>query len=216
MASSRAIREPPAGSSPSGTAPARRPVRTADPGRLEPGRRDPRAGRRPLADAHRRALGGRRAGRALLDPDDHRARRGRGRVGRRGARSSIPAPRPTADRQALFTGTLEVHLGRDAELACRQHPGLRPGPGRRSSTGTPSSARARPPLGAGPARRPARPEPGRQPPRGRSQRRRAGRDRVRRRGPAVRPDLLHPPHRPRHDGQPPVEGRPPRRGADAT
>ena len=58
----------------------------------------------------------------------------------------------------------------------------------------------------------ARPEPGRQPPRRRSQLRRAGRDRVRRRGPAVRPDLVHPPRRPRHDRQPPLEGRPARRG----
>ena len=43
---------------------------------------------------------------------------------------------------------------------------------------------------------------------------RAGRDRVRVGRPAVRPHLVHPPHRPGHDRQPAQQGRPPGRGPE--
>ena len=71
-----------------------------------------------------------------------------------------------------------------------------------------------PPLGARPARRTARPLPGRQPARGRPEHRGAGRDRLRLGRPALRPDLVHPPRRSRHDRQPAEQGRPARRGPE--
>ena len=62
----------------------------------------------------------------------------------------------------------------------------------RSSTALADDRRGRDaPVGARPARRPARARRARQPPRRRSQLGRAGRDRVRQRRPAVRPDLVH-------------------------
>ena len=68
------------------------------------------------------------------------------------------------------------------------------------------------PLGARPARVAARPQPRRQPARGRPQLGRAGRDRLRRLRPGLRPDVLHPPRRAGHDRQPAVEGRAARSG----
>ena len=159
---------------------------------LDPGRRRRRARRRPARRA-RSSSAGRlgEAGSGAADPDARPPRRGRRRVGRRGARAV--RSRDGASRAA---GALRRHARRSCS---GRRPSSRvaslqelPRTSSRSSTATAEIGEgADAPLGARPARRPARPQPRRQPPRGRPQLGRAGRDRVRRRRPALRPDLVH-------------------------
>ena len=169
-----------------------------------PGRRPPRPSRSSCAGPPARRS---RPLRAHVHPPRRRRR------APRSSRSWLPSgadPAATAG-QSFLAGTLEVTLGREAQArsrasrTCRR----RPSP---SSTATPDRPGRLAPVGARPARLAARPEPRRQPARGRPQLGRAGRDRLRRRGPAVRPDLVHPPRRPGHDRQPALEGRAARQG----
>ena len=152
-----------------------------------------------LDAADRRPLGGRRAGPRARTPgrSSSSARAPR----RRSSRSSSPSDGAVRRRP----GAVHRH-DRDPPRA--------PAPGSRwrasrssartrscSSSATPTIGEgARPPLGARAARRPARPLARRQRARGRPQHGRAGRDRVRLGRPAARPDLVHAPRRPRHDG----------------
>ena len=161
--------------------PGRRPVRAADPRALEPGRRPRHPGRRPARAADHHPLARRRRpDRALHRPDVHRARRRRRGDRPRGARGERARASPTAG-QSFLAGTLEVRLGRDARLERRQPPGA-PRHDRRVPASQRRHRRGRDaPLGARPARFAPRPQPGRQPPGGRPQLGRAGRDRVRRR-----------------------------------
>ena len=167
---------------------------------LEPGHPPPRAGRRPVERADRPPLGRRHAGPRAARPHDHPARRRR--LGVRSSRSQVargPGDRaaPPASRcpQGLVGATTEIQLGAGAVAAVRLDPGPAVGHDRFSS-----SARRR----SGAAPRSASPSPSsgarlvrvadRQPADGaRELRGGAGRDRVRRRRPALRPDLVHPP-----------------------
>ena len=119
----------------------------------------------------------------------------------------MPSERATGDGpQALFAGTAEVVLGREANLSLAEPPGLRPSnlvafqP--RRDIGEDAAA----PLGARPARRRLGAAGSTTGSRATAARQ-AGRDRVRRCRSAVRPDLLHAPHRPRHDRRPAQQGR---------
>ena len=192
--------------------PARRPVRPADPGAAGP--RASSSTSRPASGSSGRSssAGGPARPVARSCADGHRARRGRRGDRRRGARGGGRRRRTGPVPSRSSPGTLEVHLRPDADARGRLDPGARRPATvafqhRQADIGEGATLHwALAQLGVAP-----RPQPGRQPPRGRSQLGRAGRDRVRRGRPAVRPDLVHPPHRPRHDRQPAVEGRPARR-----
>ena len=127
------------------------------------------------------------------------------------------APRRTADGgQALFTGTTRGRTwARDARLALARLQELRAATGRLPAPPRAGSARRATFTGRSPssAARLVRSRVDNLLAGDRSHRR-AGRDRVRRRRPAVRPDVVHPPRRPRHDRQPALEGRAAGRGAD--
>ena len=98
------------------------------------------------------------------------------------SRCSPAPPRSSSARGQARVASVQELPGRHRRV---------PASGRaRSATGAPA------PLGARPGRRPARPQPRRQPARGRPLVGRAGRDRLRRRRAALRPDVLHDPHRP--------------------
>ena len=146
----------------------------------------------------------------------------RGPLARRRGRS-----RPVMSRTIVALGdgaaatVLEEHVARAAPsrarrrpVASRRHVEVRLGARRARSTclelqdyrattvafqhrNGASSARARRCTGRSPSSVAPGPQPGRQPPRRRPQLGRPGRDRLRRRRPAVRPDHLHPPHRAR-------------------
>ena len=149
-------------------------------------------------------------GRAL-----HRAGRRRPRATaprRRSSRRSSPPTPPCPASQALFTSTTEVRLGAGARLAMASLQEAGPDQVVFQQRRADDRRGRGPPLGARAARRPARPLPRRQRPRGRPEHGRAGRDRVRRRRPAPRPHLVHAPRRPRHDGPAPVQGRAARQG----
>ena len=109
--------------------------------------------------------------------------------------------------QGLFCGTTEVVLGHGCSPGSRRDPGPRAAPGRVPASVRAHRRRRLAPLGDGPARLATDPLAGGQPPRGRPKLRRAGRDRVRHRRAAVRPDQLHPSPRPGHVRQPSVQGR---------
>ena len=151
-----------------------------------------RAGRRPPRPADRRALvarcrrsGARRPARSSGSGPARRPR---------SSRSSSPARRTPrgATGQAFFAGTTEVALGAGATLPGREPPGAGRPTSSPSSTGRAEIGEdatlqwALAQLGGR-----ARPLARRQPAGRRPQLGRAGRDRVRRRGPAVRPDLVH-------------------------
>ena len=120
---------------------------------------------------------------------------------------------PTGAPQSLLAGTLEVTLGRDAQARGLEPPGASRARPSRSSIATPSSARARRSTGRSPSS--ARGSSAA----GSTTASKATAARVEQveivfggERPALRPDLLHPPHRPGHDRQPAVEGRAARRG----
>ena len=83
------------------------------------GDRPARPGRRPADEADHPALAGRRAGSRPADPDDRRARCRvpRPRSSRSSRRPSRAAVLAEGAAQALFTGSLELHLGTGSELA---------------------------------------------------------------------------------------------------
>ena len=172
---------------------------------LEPGRRRARARGRRARRADRRALGGGRARPRDPRPHDRRARRWRRGVPRRGARA-VRRRRRRAARRCSPT-TTEIRLGRRRPARDGEPPGARTGPGRVPAAARRDRRGRRPPLGARAARRPARPLARGQRARGRPEHGRAGRDRVRLRRPAPRPDLVHAPRRPRHDGPAAQQGR---------
>ena len=135
--------------------PAGRQARPAHPGRLEPGRRAPRAGRRPPRAPDRPALVGRGRRPGAPDADDRRPRRGRRGVARRGARGRPAGAADRGEPQALFTGTargpprppapssgvasIQDLPDRDRRLPAP--PGRRSARARRSTGRSPSSAR---------------------------------------------------------------------------
>ena len=189
--------------------PGRRQVRPADPRALDA--RASSSTSRPASASRGRSSSAGRAGapdRALLVADRHRARRRR-RGDRRSRSSSRRVPAGPTPASRSSPGTLEVTPRARARSSTVSSLQELPATTVAFQHRTRRHRRGRDaPLGARPARFAPRPQPRRQPPRGRPQLGRAGRDRLRRRGPAVRPDLLHPPRRARHDRQPAVEGRP--------
>ena len=105
--------------------------------------------------------------------------------------------------------TSEVAPGRGGQPLVRLDPGPAarddaPAPAR-GHAGSRCHAQARPRA----ARRADRAVADRQPADGAGERGRAGRDRLRRDRPALRPHLVHPPRRPGHDRQPAQQGGPP-------